>query len=95
MENKLVLEFGNNKLVVEIDSSYLPEIPPEIFVTICDKDENIMQNLVIVRPHYEFDKEKDKSVIDNNRVDCIVWADFGSEDYTSKFVVDVPKEEWF
>ena len=95
MENKLVLPFGNNKLVVEIDDSNLPEIPPEIYVSICDKNEAVMQYLVVVRPHYDYSKEQQKFITDNDRVDCLVWADFGSEDYTEKYVVEVPKEEWF
>ena len=95
MEKKLVINLGDNKIVAEIYDKDGPEFPPEIIIYLCDKDDVIFQDICLVRPHYEYDEGKDKTIIDNNRVDCIVWGESGYEDYTDKYVIAVYDEEGF
>jgi hypothetical protein len=93
MENKLVIPFGEYKIVAEIDDANLPEIPPEMIVCICDKDDRIVQDVCVVRPHYHFNGSTMEFEHDNDFVDCLVWTDSDDEDYTHKHVIGVHEEE--
>ena len=93
MENKLVIPLGEYKIVAEIDDRNTPEIPPEMVVYICDKNDSIIQDVCLVRPHYDINRKTMEFETNNDFVDCIVWADSDDEDYTHKHVVYVRKEE--
>ena len=91
-ENKFVIPFGNYKIVAEIDDRHQSEIPPEMIISIYDKDDRIVQDVCLVRPHYEFDRKTMEWKTDNDFVDCLVWSDSDDEDYTHKHVIGVYKE---
>jgi len=93
MNKKLVIQFGERKIVAEIDDTNTPDIPPELYVYLCDNDNNIIQDVCLVRPHYEVDPNDGVFERDNGRVDCIVWADENQEDYTNKYVIGVYEED--
>ena len=92
-ENKLVIPFGEYKIIAEIDDRNQPEIPPEMVVYIADKDNRIAQDVCLVRPHYEINRKTMEFETDNDFVDCLVWADSDDEDYTHRHVIGVYKEE--
>lgn len=83
---KLVINLPNGKqLVAEVydyDGNH-----PEIDVYIAE-DGLAVQDICIVRPH-----ENDNDEREGNTIDCLVWSDEYSEDYTHKFVIKQYKEE--
>lgn len=93
MENKLVIPFGNHKIVAEINDNNLPEIPIELNVYLTDSDGCIIQDVCLVRPHYDYIRSKEEFKTDNDFVDCLVWGESGNEDYTEKHVIGVWEED--
>lgn len=93
MENKLVVQLGENQIVAEIDDRSAPEIPPEIVIYLQDKEGNIIQDICLVRPHYEYNRKAEEFETSNDFVDCLVWGDSWDEDYTDKHVIGVYEEE--
>lgn len=91
--DRLVIPFGNYQIVAEIDDANEPEIPPELWVYLRDKDGRVYQNICLVRQHYELDRRTMTLRRNDTLVDCIVWGDFDFEDYTEKHVIGVHKEE--
>lgn len=89
---RLEIPFGDYKIVAEIYDDG-PEIPPEMTVRICNENDVIVQDVCLVRPHYEFNKKTMEFETDNDFIDCLVWADSDDEDYTHKHVVAIYKEE--
>ena len=92
MKNKLTIQLGNNKIVAEIYNNNGPEIPPELCVFLEDKDGRIIQDICLVRPHYDINSKTREFETNNDLVDCLVWGDSNDEDYTNKFVVGI--HEW-
>jgi hypothetical protein len=92
MENKLYLNIGNGKNIVVEHLDWHDEFPNELSVYICDENNVVLQDICLVRQHYEYDKANDYTKV-YDKIDCMVWADCGSEDYTHKFVIDQWKED--
>lgn len=86
--DKLVIPFGNHKIVAEI-SDVSPEIPNELWIHIRDQEDKIVQDICIVRAHFDFNRRKNEFEVDNDFVDCLVWGDSDCEDYTDKHVIAV------
>lgn len=93
MKNRLVIQLGNKKIVAEIYDNNGPEIPPELCVFLEEEDGTTIQDICLVRPHYNYNRRTDKFKIDNDFVDCIVWGASDDEDYTDKFVVGIHEQE--
>ena len=91
MERKLVIPIGENKIVAEIYDMDCPEFPPEITVHLVDKNDVIIQDICLVRPHYEI-STTDGPQISDKAVECLVWANHENEDYTHKHIIGV--HEW-
>lgn len=92
MEKKLIIPLGNRNIVAEIYDKNGPEIPPELCVYLQDEDGTIIQDICLVRPHYEINKRTKEFETNNEFVDCLVWGDSDQEDYTDKFVVGIHEE---
>lgn len=92
MENKLVIPFGDKKIVAEIND-WKDDMPKELVVYLCDKDDCIIQDICLVRGHYEYKKDDGEFEIYKDFIDCLVWGDSGDEDYTNKYVIGVHEEE--
>lgn len=89
MKNELRIPLANgNEIVAAIscDPNY-----PDIAIGICDGD-CWVQDICIVRPHKDWSLDEDL-VRSSSDVDCIVFADELSEDYTHKFVIKQYEEE--
>lgn len=93
MSKKLEIPFGEYKIVAEINAMNLPEIPPELFVCICDKNNNWVQDICMVRQTSEYGGTGEAFKSDNKSVDCLVWSDPNNEDFTHDFTIDVCEEE--
>ena len=93
MEKKLVVPFGDKKIVAEINDNNLPEIPIELNVYLTDSDGQIIQDICLVRAHCDYSRSKREFETDNDFVDCLVWGDSDNEDYTDKHVIGVNKED--
>ena len=93
MEKKLVIQFGNHKIVAEINDLNLPEIPSELGVYICDENDNFIQDVCLVRQSYKCGRNGMGFESDNNSVDCLVWSNPNNEDFTHDFTIGVYEEE--
>ena len=92
MTNRLTIQLGNKKIVAEIYNDNRPEIPPELCVFLEDENGAIIQDVCLVRPHYDYKEAVGEFEINNDLVDCIVWGDSNNEDYMDKFVISI--HEW-
>lgn len=92
MEKKLIIPFGEYKIVAEINDSG-PDFPNELCVYIRDNKGVILQDICLVRPHYEIDHQSMQVKRDEDLVDCLVWGESDCEDYTDKYIIDVYEEE--
>ena len=92
MKNRLTIQFGNKKIVAEIYDNNGTEIPPELCVFLEEEDGTIIQDICLVRPHYDINNKTKEFKTNNDFVDCLVWGDSDDEDYTDKFVVGI--HEW-
>ena len=92
MENKLYLNIGNGKNIVVEKLDWHDEFPNELAVYICDENNVVLQDICLVRQHYERNNVNECAKVDD-RIDCMVWADCEDEDYTHKFVIDQWKDE--
>ena len=89
MKNELKIPLANGKELVAIISTD-PHYP-ELAIVVME-DDMFVQDICIVRPHQNWLKEKDafREQID---IDCLVFSDELSEDYTHKFVITQYEEE--
>lgn len=92
MEERLELPIGDKKLVVSIDD-WKDDMPNEIVVSLEDSEGQFIQDICLVREHYRFDEKKRKFVRDDSLIDCKVWGDPWSEEYTDEFTIGVYEEE--
>ena len=93
MKNKLIIQLGNKKIVAEINDNNGPEIPPELCVFLEDEDGVIIQDICLIRPHYDINNKTKEFETNNDFIDCLVWSDEYSEDYTDKFIISQYIEE--
>ena len=92
MDKKLIIPFGDYEIIAEV-SDVSPEVPNELWVHLENKNNLISQDICLVRPHYDYIRNNGEFETDNDFVDCLVWGDSDSEDYTEKHVIGVYKEE--
>ena len=92
MGNKLIIPIGKNKIVAEIYQDS-PEIPMEISVYICNENNQIIQDICVVREHFRFNRKLLQWEYDNKLVDCLVWGESDNEDYTNKHIIGIYEEE--
>lgn len=84
MENRIVIKLDCGKEIVAELCDYDGNHPE---IVVCIQDNGIaIQDICIVRPHEEDD-------IRNGDIDCLVWGDEYSEDYTDKFIISQYVEE--
>ena len=79
MENKIVLKLNNGVELVAVLDNYDGDHPEiEIFIR-----ENGMatQDICFVRPSEDVSKS-------SGTIECLVWGDECSEDYTDKFIIE-------
>ena len=86
MDNRIIIKLNNGKELVAELCNYDGH-HPEIVVCI-QENEIATQDVCIVRPH---ENNEDERVGDD--IDCLVWGDEYSEDYTHKFVIPQYIEE--
>ena len=88
MDNKVVIPFGDYKIVAEkgADPNY-----NEIFIYLENKNGVCIQDLVIVGQKYHYDENLD--VVQDNSVLVRMFTDENNEDYTHQFDIDVHEEE--
>jgi len=91
--DELAIPIGDKKVVAYVHDWY-DDLPKEMYVVIKDGNGRETQTICMVREHYHFDDKVRECVRDNSMVDCKVWGDTWSEDYTDEFVIGVYEEEW-
>lgn len=92
MENKIELPIGNKKLIAFVND-WEDEMPNEIFISIADENDRIVQDICMVREHYHYTQKNGEFEIDSSLIDCKVWADSDNEDYTNEFCIGIYEEE--
>ena len=91
MAKRIEIPLGENRIVAEIYDADCPEFPPEIYICLKDKNNAMIQDICMARPHYTIGDEY-KATIDNGAVQCMVWSEPEIEDYTRKYIIGV--HEW-
>lgn len=81
---RISIPLGKNRITVE-SYNYDGE-HPEIAVFLQNDDGVCLQDICLVRPHVV---EPATGETTDEIVDCIVWADENSDDYTDKHVIPV------
>lgn len=92
-KKKIEVPLGEYKIIAEVNDMNLPEIPEEICIYVTDKDGVFVQDLCVVSEHYEYHPEDGAFKHDSGRIDCHVWSDANSEDYTNKFIIPIREDE--
>ena len=90
MKNKFKIPIGDNFIVTEAYQAD-PEFPIEITTYIEDKNGVILQDICLVREHYDYNTGK--IVLNKNLVDCLVWGNPNNEDFTDDFTMEIRKDE--
>lgn len=92
MKKPIEVTIGNKKIVAYVND-WKDGMPKEIYISLVDSNDVIVQDICMVREHYHYDKNKDEFEIDDSLIDCKVRADSDSEDYTDEFVIGVYEED--
>lgn len=91
MNNTIVMKLPNGNEIVAEKYKADADFPEELTIYLRDKDGTIIQDICLVRSHYEYNNSKVR--IDYPLIDCLVWADEDNEDYTDKFIIPQYTEE--
>ena len=84
--NKMSIDIGFAELVVEKAADDSPF--REFYIYLRDKESGLIhQDIALVRQAMNENTGQEIS----DAVDCIVWSDCDTEDYTHKFVIDLYK----
>lgn len=92
MENKIEVAIGDKKIVAFVND-WQDGMPKEIYISLVDSNGLVVQDICMVREHYHYNKNICEFEIDDSLIDCRVWADSDSEDYTDEFVIGVYEED--
>ena len=93
MNRKLIIPFGEYQIAAQIDASNVPDIPPELFVWVQDKNGNFVQDICLVRQNLTYDKETYTNKISDDAVQCLVWGNPNDESFTNDFTMGIRAEE--
>jgi hypothetical protein len=86
--DKIIIDIGCANLVVQKYDSDHPV--SEIIITLDDKKTGlVIQDIATIRQ--ALDEARGKITPDT--IECLVWADSCSEDYTNKFTIDCCNDE--
>lgn len=94
MNKKLIIPFGEYQIVAQVDTSYEPDIPPELRVWVEAKSGNFIQDICLVRQSMSYNITTHATDIHDDAVQCLVWSDPTIDDLTHDFIMDVRQEEY-
>lgn len=92
MKNKIEVAIGDKKIVAFVND-WKDDMPKEIYISLVDRDDVIIQDICMVREHYHYNRKSEDFEIDSSLIDCRVWAYSNNEDYTDEFCISVYEEE--
>ena len=91
MNSELKLDIGFAKLVVGIGCD--PDFP-EVYIALENNEGCVIQDIAVVRPR-GLNENPDITEEDINKtVECLVWADESTEDYTHRFEIKMHEGEF-
>lgn len=93
MNKKLVIPFGEYQIVAQIDASNVPDIPPELYVGVEDKNGRFVQDICLVRQSMSHNRVTHATDIGDNAVQCLVWGDPNDDDITNDFIIGIFRED--
>lgn len=92
MEDKFELPIGNMKIIAFVND-WKDGMPKEVFISIKGSDDVCMQDICMVREHYHYNPRSGNFETSSDMVDCKVWSNSDTEDYTHEFTIVIKKEE--
>lgn len=92
MEDKFELPIGNMKIIAFVND-WKDGMPKEVFISIKGSDDVYMQDICMVREHYHYNPQSGNFETSSDMVDCKVWSNSDTEDYTHEFTIVIKKEE--
>lgn len=87
MEQKLVMNCGNFRIVAEISPNNGLDIPPEMCVYLEDQEGKWLQDICLVRKHSQLVPKTMQFETFDDLIDLLIWGDSDSEDYTQRQVI--------
>lgn len=92
MKKQIEVPVGNKKIVAYVQD-WDDGLPKEIYISLVDDEGILLQDICMVREHFSYNSKNDEFEIDDNLIDCKIWADSDNEDYTDEFIIGVYEEE--
>lgn len=89
---QLRIPIGKHTIVATVHDMDSTDFPPELDVYVCDENDVIVQDLVIVRPKYALHSDGVIEISDDT-TEVLVWSDPYDEDFTYQHHVKVDLEE--
>lgn len=87
MDQKLVMNCGNFRIVAEIYPNDGTDIPSELCVYVEGQDGECQQDICLVRKHSQFVLKTMQFETFDDLIDLLIWGDSDSEDYTHHQVI--------
>lgn len=92
MKKQIEVPVGNKKIVAYVQD-WDDGLPKEIYISLVDDEGILLQDVCMVREHFSYNSKNDEFEIDDNLIDCKIWADSDNEDYTDEFIIGVYEDE--
>lgn len=92
MKNSIEIPIGDKKLVVFVND-WSDSAPKEIIVSLDDESGMHVQDICMVRECHYYNEKSGVWETNSKFVDCIVWGNSDTCDYTDKFCIGVYEEE--
>lgn len=82
----------SNGYYLKVEQNPDPHYPFEVFIEVLDKENNWVQDLVLARQAYSYDKDLNV-IVKDDKFEVLVWGKENDEDYTEEFEIGLYKEE--
>lgn len=92
MKKQIEVPVGNKKIVAYVQD-WDDGLPKEIYISLVDDEGILLQDICMIREHFSYNSKNDEFEIDDNLIDCKIWADSDNEDYTDEFIIGVYEDE--
>jgi hypothetical protein len=92
MKKQIEVPVGNKKIVAYVQD-WDDGLPKEIYISLVDDEGILLQDICMVREHFSYNSKNDEFEIDDDLIDCKIWADSDNEDYTDEFIIGVYEDE--
>ena len=88
---ELKLDIGFANLVVGIGNQ--PNMFPEVYIALADKDGNIIQDIALARPQGVSENPDATNEEINKTIECLIWTDEYTDNHTHKYEIKMYEED--